>query len=157
MTLLSILADLNNAVVWMVPTRPVISKFSSPSSNPLVIVTRTSITIGIIVTFTFHRFLNSLVRSRYLSLISPFNFTLWFTGTAKSTILQVFFFFFVDYYKTWPSGRDLMIRLYLKTPEEFVRLSLSDRLWAAHIPFVRMVKLHFPAQFTVPRHILFLC
>ena len=32
-----------------------------------------------------------------------------------------FFFFFVDYYKIWSSGRDLVIRLYLKIPEKFVR------------------------------------
>ena len=37
-TLLSILANLNNAVVWMVSTCPVISKFSSLFTNPLGIV-----------------------------------------------------------------------------------------------------------------------
>ena len=35
-TLLRILADLNNAVVWMVSTRPLIFKSSSPCTNPLV-------------------------------------------------------------------------------------------------------------------------
>ena len=35
-TLLSILAYLNNVVVWTVSTRPVISKSSSPCTNPLV-------------------------------------------------------------------------------------------------------------------------
>ena len=35
-TLLSILADLNNAIVLMVSTRPLISKSSSPIINPLV-------------------------------------------------------------------------------------------------------------------------
>ena len=35
-TLLSILTVLNNAVVWMVSTRPPTSKSSSPFSNPLV-------------------------------------------------------------------------------------------------------------------------
>ena len=49
-TLLSILAVLNNAVVWMVSTRPPTSKSSSPFSNPLVIVPNAPITIGIIVT-----------------------------------------------------------------------------------------------------------
>ena len=37
-TLLSILAVLDNAVVWMVSTRPPISKSSNPFSNPLVTV-----------------------------------------------------------------------------------------------------------------------
>ena len=93
-TLLSILANLNYAVVWMVSTHPLIPKYSSPCTNPFVTEPRAPITIGIIVTFTFHSFLNSLARLRYLSLFSySFNFTLWSARTAKSTILQVFFFF----------------------------------------------------------------
>ena len=49
--LLSILAVLNNAVVWMVSTRPPTSKSSSPFNNPLVTIPKAPITIGIIVTF----------------------------------------------------------------------------------------------------------
>ena len=106
-TLLSIVADLNNAVVWIVSTRPVISKSSSPFTNPLVTVLRVPVTIGIIVTFMFHSFFNSLSWSRYLSFFSlSFNFTRWSAGAAKSTILQVFFFFHYYYYKVWSSGRD---------------------------------------------------
>ena len=75
-TLLSILADLNNAVLWMVSTRPLISKSSSPFNNHLVIVPRSPITISIIVTFLFHSFFNSLTRSRNLSFFSlSFNFS----------------------------------------------------------------------------------
>ena len=48
-TLLSILAVLNNAVIWMVSTRPPTSKSSSPFSNPLVTVPNAPITIGIII------------------------------------------------------------------------------------------------------------
>ena len=48
-TLLSILADLNNSVVWTVSARPVISKSFSPCTNPLVIVPRASIAIIIII------------------------------------------------------------------------------------------------------------
>ena len=55
-TLLSILAVLNNAVVWMVSTRPPTSKSSGPFSNPLVTVPNALITIGIIVTCMFHSF-----------------------------------------------------------------------------------------------------
>ena len=66
-TLLSILAVLNNVVVWMVSTCPPTSKSSSPFSNPLVTVPNTPITIGIIVTFMFQSFFNSLPRSKYLS------------------------------------------------------------------------------------------
>ena len=55
-TLLSILDNLNNAVVWMVFSCPFISMFSSPLINPLVTVPKTSIIIGINVTFMFHSF-----------------------------------------------------------------------------------------------------
>ena len=60
-TLHSILADLNNAVVWMVFTCPLISKSSSPFINHLVTVPRAPITVGIIVTFTFHSFYYNLL------------------------------------------------------------------------------------------------
>ena len=107
-TLLSILAVLNNAVVWMVSTCPPTSKSSSPYSNLLVTVPKAPIKIGIIVAFMFHSlfFFNSLARSRYLSFFShSFSFILWSTGTAMLTIWQIPFFY-VDYYKVWSSGRD---------------------------------------------------
>ena len=112
-TLLSIVAVFSNAVVWMVFTRSPTSKSSRPFINPLVTVPKAPITIGIIVTFMFHSFFNSLARSRYLSLFSHFfSFILWSAGTAKSTILQIFFsfFFFVDNY-IWFSGRDYFTHL----------------------------------------------
>ena len=64
--LLSILAYLNNAVVWKVSTRPLISKSSSPFMKPLVSVPRAPTTINIATNFRFHIFFNSLARSRYL-------------------------------------------------------------------------------------------
>ena len=92
-TLLSILAVFNNAVVWMVSTRP---KFSSPFSNPLVTASKAPITIGTIVTLMFHSFFNSLARSRYLSFFShSLSFILWSAGTAKSTILEILFFLLI--------------------------------------------------------------
>ena len=95
-TLLSIIAVFNNAAVWMVSTRPPTSKSSRPFNNPLVTVPKALVTIGIIFTFMFHRFFNSLARSRYLSLFShSFSFILWSAGTAKSTISFFFFFFFL--------------------------------------------------------------
>ena len=90
-TLLSILSIFNNVVVWMVSIRPPTSKSSRPFNNPLVTVPEAPITIGIIVTFMFHSFFNSLAGSRYLSHFShSFSFTLWSAGTAKSIILQIF-------------------------------------------------------------------
>ena len=95
-TLPSILAVLNNVVVWMVSTLLPTSKSSSPFSNPLVTVPNAPVTIGIIVTFMFHNFFNSLARTRNLSFFShSFSFILWSVRTAKSTILQVFFCFFL--------------------------------------------------------------
>ena len=88
-----ILADLNNAIVSMVSTRPLISKSSSPCTNPLVPVPSASITTGITVTLMFHSYFSSLARSRYSSLFSlPFSFTRCSAGTVKSTIQQVLFF-----------------------------------------------------------------
>ena len=93
-TLLSILAVFDYADVWMVSTRSPTSKSSRPFNNPLVTEPKAPIKIGIIVTFMFHSFFNSLARSRYLSLFShSFSFILWSTRTAKSTILKIFFFF----------------------------------------------------------------
>ena len=60
-TLLSILADLSNTVVWIVSSCPLIPKSFSSYINPLVTVSRAPITIGISVTFMFHCFINSLV------------------------------------------------------------------------------------------------
>ena len=80
--LLSIRAVLNDAVVWMVSTRPPTSKSASLFCNSLVTVPNAPITIGLIVTCLFHSFFNSL---------HSFIFILWSAGTAKSTILQVLF------------------------------------------------------------------
>ena len=83
-TLLSILIDLNNAIIWMISTCPFISESSSPFINPLVTVPRAPITIGINVTFMFHSFFFSLARLRYLSFFSlSFNFTLWSATRAQ--------------------------------------------------------------------------
>ena len=82
----SILAALNNVVVWMVSIRPPTPKSSSPFNNPLFTVPKVQMTIGIIVTFMFHNFFNSQVRSMYLSFFSlSFSFILWSAGIAKST------------------------------------------------------------------------
>ena len=78
----------------MVSTRPLISKSSSPCTNPLVTVLRAPITIGIAVTFMFHSFFDSLARSRYLLFfLLSFKFTLWSSKAARSTIKHVLFFF----------------------------------------------------------------
>ena len=71
-TLLSILAVLNNAVVWMVSTRSPTSNSSRPFSNPLVTVPNVPITIGIIVTCMFHSFFQFPSKVEVLILLFTF-------------------------------------------------------------------------------------
>ena len=140
-TLLCILDDFNNAVIWMASARPPISNSSQLLTKILGIVLSALITIGITVTFIFHFFFfSSLVRSKYFSLFTfCFIFNLWPTETAKFKIRKVllfsffflhFFFFFVFFvinHLPWSSNRDLVIVLYLKIPENFVRLTFQER------------------------------
>ena len=96
-TLLSILADFNNAIVWIVSSRTLISKSSSPCTNPLVTVPSAVITIGITVNFMFHSLFNALVRPRYLSFFSlSFNFTL--QPGQQSPQFYTFSFFFSSFF-----------------------------------------------------------
>ena len=87
LALLSGLADLINAVVWMASTRTLISKPSCPFCG---------CTKSTNYNFMFHSFFfSSQARSSYLSFFSiSFNFTLWSAGKAKCTIRQILFFFF---------------------------------------------------------------
>ena len=101
----NILAYLNNAVVWMISTRALISKSLNPCTCPLKTVPRAPLTISVNVTFIFHSFFNSLARWKYSSFFSlALNFSQWPAGTAKSTIQQVLFF--VDFYKVMSSDQD---------------------------------------------------
>ena len=91
-TLLSIQVDISNAAVLMVSTCRLICKSSSPFSYLLKIVPSAPITIGITVTFKFHSFFSSLVRSRYLSIFS--SSWIWtLLAFSKFTLQQVFFLF----------------------------------------------------------------
>ena len=79
-TLLSILADLNHAVAWIVSTCPLIFNYciSIPFTNPLVTVPNAPFSIGITVTFVLHC---SQAKSKCLSLfLLSFSFTLRSTG-----------------------------------------------------------------------------
>ena len=96
-TRLRILAVLSHAVIWIVSTRPLTSKSSRPFNNPLVIVPKAPITIGTIVTFMFHRFFNSLARSRYLSLFFTFLqiYSVFRRDSKVDNFANSFFFFFL--------------------------------------------------------------
>ena len=83
----------------MVSTCPPTSKSSSPFSNPLVTVPKAPMTIGIIITFMFHRFFNSLARSRYLSFFShSFSFILWSAGTLLLLLLLLLLIIYLFIY-----------------------------------------------------------
>ena len=84
------------SVVWMVSTRPLISKSSSSFTNPSVTVTSAPITIRINVTFMFHGFFSSLARSWYLS----FCFSSVLNSIQpepQSPLFGWFFFFFTSF------------------------------------------------------------
>ena len=143
-TLLCILVDHNNALVWIVSSRLTISMSSSLFTELLVTVPRAPTTIGIIVSFMLLSFVNFLGGYRYLFF---FRFQFYSVVSLESKIPNSTILFFVDY-KFWRSGRDLLIRLFLKIPEEFACLILLDSCWVVHI-LVRMVKFKFPAQYPV--------
>ena len=85
-TLLSILAVHNNAVIWMVSTRPPTSKSSSPVNNLLLTEPKEPITIGIIVTFIFHSFFQ--FPSKVYSVVSRYS-----SVDSLANSLSFFFFF----------------------------------------------------------------
>ena len=95
-TLLCILSVFNNAVVWMVSTRPPISKSSRPFNNPLVTVPKAPITIGIIVTFMFHSFFQFSSKVEVLiSLFTLFQFYSVVSRDSKVDNFADFLFFFL--------------------------------------------------------------
>ena len=93
-TLLSILAVLNNAVVWMVSTRSPTSKSFSPFNNPLVIVPKASITIGIIVIFMSHSFFSSFRDSKIYNFANSLFFC-WFLRLVEVLLFTFFQFYSV--------------------------------------------------------------
>ena len=133
--LLSILLHLRCVVVLIVLVLPLISNYYCLFSERIYYNWHS-------VTFTFYRFFCSQARSKYLSIFSlSFIFILGSAGMAKSNRRQVLFFRF--------SNRDLVIHLYVKIPENFLRLIFLDRFWFVHIPFRSMVKIQSLAQFPV--------
>ena len=84
-TLLSILTDLNNAVVWMVSTSPLISKSSGPTINPSVTVIKAPV---IIVNFMFHSFFfQFLSKVQVLIFLFAFFFILLFGQPGQQSPL----------------------------------------------------------------------
>ena len=92
-TILSILTVLNNAVVWMVSTRPPTSKPARPFSNPLVTVPKAPITIGINVTSMFHRFLQFASKVEVRILL--YTFFLFYSVVSQDSKIDNFAIFFL--------------------------------------------------------------
>ena len=82
---LSIMADFNNGLVWIVSARP-ISISSCPLTKPLRTVPCAPIPFAITVTSTFYMF-SSLERSKYLSIF--YLFSLGITGAAEFLFLLI--------------------------------------------------------------------
>ena len=124
-SLLSILTDLNNTVVWMVSTCPLISKSSGTFTNHLEIVPNAPVTIGITVTFMFHSF---LVLWQGLHIYFSFRFLLFLLCGLPKRQSPLFSRFSLFSLSITRSGRldeirsPVCICLYLKIPENFVRL-----------------------------------
>ena len=129
-TLLSILADLNNTVVWIVSIRPPISNSSSTLSQPLGTVPSALITLGITITLMFHGFLNTLVMSKHLSLSASLILTLWSARMAKSTIQQVLFLFFSFFFFFF--FLLIITRSSLLTGNRFCLSKIPEKCFASH-------------------------
>ena len=131
-TLLSILAVLNNAVVWMVSTRPPTSKSSSPFSNPLVTVPNALITVGIIVTCMFHSIFQ--FPSKVEVLILLFTFFQFYSVVSRDSKIDyfassLFFFLFFFFFFLIIIKSDLLAEIrwsvcMFKVPWEFMRMLL---------------------------------
>ena len=125
-SLLSILTDLNNPEVWMVSTRPLNPKSSSPCINPLMTVLRAPITIGISVLFMFLSFFfSSLARSAYILAFRFFSVLLCGQLEQQCPLFSKFFFFLLIITR---SGRLVNIR---------ISVCISKSLWISYIPFSR--------------------
>ena len=107
-TLLGILADLNNAIVWMVSICPLIPTSSSPCITPLMTVPSAPITIGITVAFMFQSFFQFLSKVQVFIPLFAFlqrsplfgRFSFFFLSFFLSIFIFIFIFLFfvVDYH-----------------------------------------------------------
>ena len=141
-TLLSILSVLNNAVVWMVSTRPPTSKSSSPFSNPLAYNTKST---------------NYIWYNCHLHVPQFFQFP---RKVEVFILLFTFFQFYsvvIQYNKVLNFANCLFFLLIIISSGLLAEIRLSNHMskshwslcmlfsrtgfWVVHIRFVRMVKL----------------
>ena len=137
------------------------SNSSSSLFHPLGTVPSALVTSGITVILVFHTSLSNLANSPYLSLFPrALILTMWSDGVCRRSIKRTFlsfyfvssFFLFLFFFFFLIIARSVLVAeicLYLKIPENFMRLILLERFWFVHIPFGRMVKFQFLAHFPV--------
>ena len=150
--LLSILAVLNNVVVWMVSTRPLNSKSSSPFDNPSVTVPRAPIIIGITVTFMSHSFFFQFPRKIQVLFLLFIFFQLYsLVSKVHNFVSFCFLFCFFLLLIVISSGHRAEIRwsACMSKSHSNLCLILHIRCWVVHIPFLRMVKFKLLAQLPV--------
>ena len=111
-TFLSILADYNNAVVWMVSTCLLISMSFCPFINHFGTVRTTPITTGISVAFMFLDIFSSLpCLGMYISFrMFKFYFVVCRDGKVHNSAGSLFFFFFFFFFTITKSVRIAEIR-----------------------------------------------
>ena len=124
-TLLSILDDLINSVVWMVSVLLRISNSSSRFSKLLGVISSTPTTNDITVTLTFKSFFLVLWQNLSIYLFACFYF--YTEVRQNSKIISAANSFFVNWYEVRSSNRSLVFHLYLKIPENFMRVILSQK------------------------------
>ena len=103
--------------------------------RPFGTIPRAPTIIGITVTFMFHNFFSSLIRSKYLSFCFLFSFLsfvfpLRSTGTAKSTNCQVLIFLLINTQSGLLAGIGWSV---CKIPEKFMHLIYLDGFWFVYI------------------------
>ena len=114
MTLLSILAVLNNVVLWMVSTRLPTSKTPSPFNNPLVTLLEAPIIVDIILTFMFQSFFHSFFKVEVPILLFTF-FQFYYVISRDSKVdnfvnsLLFFFCWLLFGLIFWPRLGDLFV------------------------------------------------
>ena len=102
-TLLSILADLNIAVVCIVSTRPFISISSSPIINPSLTLPKAPINRHFHVPRFFFQFSSKVQVLILLFIFFQFYYVVNWDSKVQNFASSLFF---VDYYKVWSYGRD---------------------------------------------------
>ena len=128
-TLLGILA-----VVWMVSTRPLISKFSSPFNKPLGIVPSAPITIDIPVTCSIFQFSSKVLA--FIFLLAFFQFYPVISQNGKVLYSEGSLFFIILLLASFSQQRNSLNLTYSKLQENgAIFLRLINNRWKCLIWF----------------------